>query len=126
MSVMRPSRFQQIRERKMESPEFRARYERTRRSIEAVQKILHEIDARREAAGLSKAELARRLGTQPAAVRRVFTSGSSNPTLKTLVEMVDELGLRVRLEPRHVERRDGRPKDARRRIAPGRLPNSIG
>jgi len=45
--------------------------------------ILQAMDREREHQGLTKQDLARRAGLQPAAVRRTF-SGQSNPTLATL------------------------------------------
>ena len=110
---MAQSRFAQIREHAMQSAEFRERYERSRRMLEASQEILRTIDARRETAGLSKAEFARRLGTRPASVRRLLSSGSGsgNPTLRTVLEMLDELGLEIRLESRSSERADSRSEN---------------
>ncbi|MBI4320413.1 MAG: helix-turn-helix transcriptional regulator [Chloroflexi bacterium] len=57
--------------------------------------MLREIDKERERAGLTKADLARRIGTDPAAVRRLFSARTSNPTLATVLGMADALGMRV-------------------------------
>jgi DNA-binding phage protein len=94
------SRFQQLREQRMQRPEFRERYERTRGVIAQIQDIMSLIDAQREAAGLSKAELARQAGMHPVAVRRLLSSGAGSPTLKTLLELMDALGIEMRLQPR--------------------------
>jgi DNA-binding phage protein len=91
------SRFAEIRERRMQSPEFRERYQRTSRSIAAVQEIIRQLDAEREHAGLSKSALARRAGTNVAAMRRLLTSGTGNPTLKTLLDVVDALGMELQI-----------------------------
>jgi DNA-binding phage protein len=98
-----PSRFDQIRERRLQSPEFRARYRRTKGSIARVQKLLQMIEARRQETGLMKVEVAERAGINPAALRRLLTSGTSNPTLKTVLDVMDALGLEMRVEltPEH-------------------------
>jgi transcriptional regulator with XRE-family HTH domain len=60
---------------------------------------VNELDAAREAIGLSKAELARTINCEPATVRRLFSAGHVNPTLGTLAEVAASLGMRVVLEP---------------------------
>lgn len=59
--------------------------------------ILQEIDRERERQGLTKQELAKRAGLQPAAVRRVF-SGQSNPTLSTLSALTTALRCDVNIQ----------------------------
>ena len=59
--------------------------------------ILHEIDQERERQGLTKQELAKRAGLQPAAVRRVFT-GQANPTLSTLSALATALRCDVNIQ----------------------------
>jgi transcriptional regulator with XRE-family HTH domain len=51
----------------------------------------------RSQAGLSQAQLARRLGTTQPAIARL-ESASSNPTVETLARAVSALGGRLRLE----------------------------
>lgn len=48
---------------------------------------------------MSKAELARAIGAEPAVVRRLLSSSAPNPTLGTLAEVAAALGLQVRLVP---------------------------
>lgn len=60
---------------------------------------MNAIDDAREAAGLSKAELARAIQKEPATIRRLLSSDNSNPTLGTLAELAAALGLRITVEP---------------------------
>lgn len=81
-------------------PEYAAAYRGARRRVEAVDAVLRTLDSRRENLGLSKAELARRAGLQPEAVRRLFSSKRPNPTLVTLMAVADALELDLRPIPR--------------------------
>jgi DNA-binding phage protein len=92
-------RFEQIRGRRMRSPAFRERYEHTSAVIASLQELLAAIDSTRAARGLSKAELARQAGMQPAAVRRLLGSGASNPTLHTVLELMAALGIKFHIHP---------------------------
>jgi transcriptional regulator with XRE-family HTH domain len=67
--------------------------------IATIDRIVNELDGARKAAGLSKAELARAINSEPATVRRLFSAGHVNPTLGTLAEVAAALGMRVVLEP---------------------------
>jgi DNA-binding phage protein len=82
-----------------EDPEFRAEFERQRRAISTVDAIVNELDALREQRRMSKAELARAINKNPAAVRRLLTA-SGNPELRTVVAMADALGAELRLVPK--------------------------
>ena len=95
-----PSRWSQIRERKLADPRARERYERTRRSVSSIQEVLQRVDAERQRVGLTKAELAQRIGTSPAAIRRLFTSESANPTLRTILDLFEALDLELALRPK--------------------------
>jgi ribosome-binding protein aMBF1 (putative translation factor) len=95
------SRWARIRARKLVDPAVRERYERTRRTVAAIRETLMRVDRERAQVGLTKAELARRLGTNPSNMRRLLSSGRSNPTLKTVLELCDVLGLEVTLRPKH-------------------------
>lgn len=82
-----------------EDPEFRAEFERQQREIAAIDGIVNQLDALREEHGLSKAELARMIGKNPAAVRRLLTA-SGNPELRTVVSMAAALDAEVQIVPR--------------------------
>ena len=83
--------------KKMESPVFRAEFEQSRRETDAVDALIRTMDERRDSLGISKTELARRVGHNEAAVRRLLTAGG-NPTLATVVEILSALGLVLKVE----------------------------
>ena len=94
--------FAQMFREKMRDPEFRSEYERARGAIAHTQTMLRVIDERRKELRISKAELARRAHVNPAVVRRLFTSTTSNPTMATLFDVLGALGARdihVEFEP---------------------------
>jgi DNA-binding phage protein len=80
-------------------PEFVREYVTESVRIAAVDAVINGLDDARISAGLSKAELARAIGADPATVRRLFSSGGANPTLGTLAEVAAAVGLRVCVEP---------------------------
>jgi ribosome-binding protein aMBF1 (putative translation factor) len=89
---------------RMENPEFRAEYARARREIDQVDSVVRQLDELREAAGLSKAELARRIGRDPSSIRRLFTA-QANPELLLVASIAEDLGAEVRVVPRSTGRR---------------------
>lgn len=102
---------------RLRDPEYRAAYESVRNRIARIDSMIEAFDARREELALSKAELARRAGIQPEAVRRLFSSERHNPTLVTVLALADALELDVVPVPRKrgadVSRRGGRTATAR-------------
>jgi transcriptional regulator with XRE-family HTH domain len=92
-------------ERKLENPEFLRAYVIESIRISTVDAILGQLDEVREEIGITKAELARAIGAEPASLRRLFASNAVNPTLGTLADMAAALGLRVSLEPMSVGER---------------------
>ncbi|MCL5264176.1 MAG: helix-turn-helix transcriptional regulator [Chloroflexi bacterium] len=92
-------RWTEMRERIVNTPELQAQYDRTRHELASTRRMLLQIDAERQRAGMSKAELARRIGKTPSVVRRVFSSKESNPTLGTVLNIADALGLEIELKP---------------------------
>jgi DNA-binding phage protein len=111
-----PGKWADIRGRYLSTPESEARYERKKRAIVLTRQVLLKIDDERRLAGMSKAELARRVGATPSVIRRVFSSQSSNPTLTTVLDMLDALGIDFELTPS----REGRepPAPASRSASP--------
>ncbi|GAC1529463.1 MAG: hypothetical protein NVS3B12_02790 [Acidimicrobiales bacterium] len=97
MARSAPTAFDRDFARDMEDPEFRAAYEAARARIDAIDAIVNQLDHARERQGLSKAELARRAGTNDAVIRRLFSAGERNPTMRTVVEIAEALGLELQL-----------------------------
>jgi DNA-binding phage protein len=88
----------------LKDPAFRVEFERQQREIAAIDSIVHTLDALREKQGKTKAELARAIHKNPAAVRRLLTA-SGNPELRTVVAMAAELDADVMIVPRRVSKR---------------------
>lgn len=65
--------------------------------------LLEELDDARRRAGLSKTQLARMAGTQPASVRRLFSRNGHNPQVVTLASLADVLGHELRIVPKPKE-----------------------
>lgn len=95
---------------RMQDPEFRAEYERTRRELAQVNDVMRALNALRIEAGVSKAQLARAIGRNDAVVRRLFTA-EVNPELRTVAALAAALGAEVRIMPRRRSRARG-PKAA--------------
>jgi len=85
--------------RDLEDPEFMREYVIETVRIATIDAVVNALDDAREAAGLSKAGLARAISAEPAVVRRLFSASGVNPTLGTLAEVAAALGMRVTLEP---------------------------
>jgi transcriptional regulator with XRE-family HTH domain len=81
----------------LQDPEFLRDYVVESMRIATIDRLVNELDEAREAAGLTKAELARAIGAEPASIRRLFASGHSNPTLGTLAEVASALGMQITL-----------------------------
>ena len=96
---MTKTAFDRMREEKMQDPEWAAGYERALTRINQTHRVLQALDEAREARGLSKAELARRIGAEPSVVRRLFSADGYNPTLTRVVDIATELGYKVSLTP---------------------------
>ncbi len=73
--------------------------------IEAIDSVINSLDEARGTAGLSKAALARAIGSDPSTVRRLLSSESVNPTLGTIAEVAAALGMKVMLAPMSAEER---------------------
>jgi len=83
----------------LEDPEFLREYVAESVRIATIDRIVNQLDTARAAAGLTKAGLAHAISSEPATVRRLFSSSHVNPTLGTLAEVAAALGMRVVLEP---------------------------
>jgi ribosome-binding protein aMBF1 (putative translation factor) len=96
----------------MKSPRLAAEYRRARAEIDAVDQLVRALDEARLYAGITKAELARRISAKPEIVRRLFTTVDPNPTLETVIKLAAALGYRLQLV-----RASGKRPSARRRAA---------
>ena len=85
--------------KKMKQPSFAASYRVARNQVDAVDQLVRTLDEMREAAGISKADLARAINAKPEIIRRLFTKEGVNPTLHTVVEVAAALGLTLQLVP---------------------------
>jgi DNA-binding phage protein len=86
---------------RLKDPEYRQAYEDARERIDQIDSVIRALDSRREELHLTKAELARRAGVKPEAIRRLFSAEKPNPTLTTLVALAGALDLELRPTPRH-------------------------
>jgi DNA-binding phage protein len=84
----------------MADPVFREGYEHARREIDTVDRLVRALDAARIGAGMTKAELARKISAKPEVLRRLFTVHSPNPTFSTVVKLADALGYALQLVPK--------------------------
>src|SRR5579859_802909 len=65
------------------------------RAVTAAAELVSSIEELRTSMNMSKSEVARRLGKQLSAISRSLTSEDSNPTVVTLLEMLDAMGVKV-------------------------------
>lgn len=88
-------------EAQLKNPEFRREFNAARAEIAAVDKattaFLRRLDKARIKRGLTKAELARRIGAEPAVMRRLLSAEGQNPTLTTLLKVAAALRMEMEL-----------------------------
>ena len=95
-------------------PNFRRAYVTDALRIRMIDQLVNSLDARREALGWSKADLARAIGRRPAVVRRLLTGSKRNPTLSTYVDLAAALGMEI--EVKVAEDPQPVPAEAKRRF----------
>jgi ribosome-binding protein aMBF1 (putative translation factor) len=82
---------------RMRDPEFREAYDRAAREISQTDQVIRELDSLRVDLGISKAELARRIGRNASSIRRLFTASHARPELPLVAAIADALGAEVRV-----------------------------
>lgn len=92
-------------------PDFRAEYDRASLEISMIDHVIQALDTLREEANITKAQLAREVGMDPASVRRLFTS-EANPTMRTVAALAAALGMEITITP--MARPVKHPKASRR------------
>ena len=90
----------------LEDPEFLREYVVESIRIATIDRVVNGLDVARDAAGLTKAALARAIGQEPAVVRRLFSAKHINPTLGTLAAVAAALGMRITLESLPADERE--------------------
>lgn len=100
------STFKDLLGQELEDPEFARHYAVESARIAVIDSVVNELDELREAAGLTKAQLARAIGSNASVVRRLLSSQSVNPTLGTVAEIAAALGMKVTLEPMSEDERE--------------------
>lgn len=78
----------------------RAEYDRARSEIEQIDAVIRSLDELREDAGMSKAELARRVGRNPASIRRLFTAEQTRPELPLIISIANALNASIEIKRR--------------------------
>jgi transcriptional regulator with XRE-family HTH domain len=102
----------------MKDPEFKDEYVRARAEIAQVDSVIRQLDEMRKAAGISKAELARRIGRNASSIRRLF-SASANPELLLVASIAADLDAELKVVRTKKSTTPSRRKSSRR--ASGRL-----
>lgn len=97
MATQKKTGFDRYFAKRMADPKFAAEYASARAEIDATDKLIRALDAVREAGGLTKAQLARRIEAKPESIRRLFTSPDSNPTMETVFKVATALGYHLEL-----------------------------
>lgn len=80
-------------------PEFAGQYLLEWVKVSTVDRIVNELDAKREELGMTKSDLAKAIQRDPAAIRRLFSDSAGNPTLETVSSVAAAVGMRVTLVP---------------------------
>ena len=91
---------------RMKDPAFASAYREARAVVDSTDALIRALDDARLLAGMSKADLARRIEARPEVVRRLFTVAGSNPTLATVLRLAEALGFHIELVSNRQSRRD--------------------
>ncbi|NJC69164.1 XRE family transcriptional regulator [Planosporangium thailandense] len=83
----------------LNDPEFLRAYIVESMQIQTVDRLVNELDAARAAAGMTKADVARAILANDAAIRRLFTQAGGNHTVGTMSAVAAVFGLRLTFEP---------------------------
>ena len=90
----------------LEDPEFLRAYIVETVRITTIDSVINQLDQARSSAGLTKADMARAVHMEPAAIRRLMSAEHVNPTLGTLAEVAAVVGMRITLEPLSASERE--------------------
>lgn len=99
--------FDEFLNEKLTDPTFKAGFERKLAKVKSIAEVLHVIESVREQERITKVEVARRMDRKPEAVSRLLRGEGANPTLDTLVELADAIGLELDIR---IKRQPTKPK----------------
>lgn len=95
--------FEEFLDGQLADPAFKANFEKKLAKIKSIAEMLQVIEQVRKRESLPKAEIARRMNRKPEAISRLLRGEGANPTLDTLIDLVDAIGLeldiRIRRQP---------------------------
>lgn len=97
--MAKPTFFEGL-EEDLQDPQNRAEFFTEFAVQMAMQSMIHQVDSLRESISITKADLASRTGRDAVTVRRILTSKTANPTLRTLAELAVAVGAEWQLVPR--------------------------
>ena len=89
--------------RRLQDPAYRKAYERSAWEIAQTDAVIRELDSLRADMGMSKAELARRVGRNASSVRRLFTASRVRPEFPLIAALADALGAELQVVRRGAE-----------------------
>jgi transcriptional regulator with XRE-family HTH domain len=87
--------FEDFLECQLADPAFKAGFEKKLAKVSSIAEVLGVIESVREHENIPKAEIARRMNRKPEAVSRLLRGEGANPTLDTLIDLVDAIGLEL-------------------------------
>jgi DNA-binding phage protein len=90
---------------RMADPEFASAYVEARVEIDTYDRLMRAMESLRARRGISKVKLASLSGLPAQSVRKVLTDKKANPTIATVFNMLDALGLALQIVPRRAARR---------------------
>jgi len=100
MAARRKTAFDRYVDRRMKSRTFAEAHRRAKAEIDATDAIVRRLDAARQRAHMTKAELARRAEMPEETIRKLLTAGGVNPTVNTINRLAAQLGLSLTLVKR--------------------------
>jgi DNA-binding phage protein len=87
--------FDEFLDGQLADPAFKAGFEKKLAKVKGIAEMLQVIELVRERQNLPKAEIARRMNRKPEAISRLLRGEGANPTLDTLIDLIDAIGLEL-------------------------------
>ena len=100
MAARRKTAFDRYVDKRMKSRAFAEAHRQAKVEIDATDAIVRRLDAARERARMTKAELARRAEMPEETIRKLLTAEGVNPTVNTINRLAAQLGLSLTLVKR--------------------------